>query len=1676
MVQEVGERDNVGACLWRPDERRIGASNLAHFVASASLPPALTCSDYESLHRWSIENTEAFWRAVWSFCAVRGEPGERVLLHAERMPGARWFPDARLNFAENLLRRDDDDDAIVSWTEDGLQHRLSWRELRIEVAEVAAGLQRAGVQRGDRVAAYLPNVAETVVAMLATASIGATWASCSPDFGVEEVVERLAQIEPKALFVCDGFRAGGTRVDITDKVAEIIARLPSLACAVLASSGSPAPSDSRLTGVVRFEHFRVAGVALPQPMPQLPFDHPLFIVFSSGTTGKPKCIVHGAGGTLLQHLKEHQLHSDVKRGDRVFYYTTCGWMMWNWLVSALASEATIILYEGSPFARNGGMLFDLIDHERITHFGVSAKYLDTVAKLGLRPRDSHSLHTLRAVLSTGSPLLPECFDFVYRDIKSDVCLSSISGGTDIISCFVLGCPTLPVRRGEVQCLGLGMSVEAFDEEGKSVVGAKAELVCTRPFPSMPLGFWNDPDGAKYRAAYFEHFPNVWRHGDYVEIVEHPEARGMIIYGRSDAVLKPGGVRIGTAEIYRYVQQIGEVADSLVVGQEWRGDVRIVLYVKLRDGLRLDKPLVEKIRVHLRRNASPAHVPALVLQVGDIPRTRSNKVVELIVRDLIHGRPIKNREALANPEALDQFRAHPELYSDAESEGSELELPVFTPKWVERGLISTTAAPSDLAELTNAATQLEGVVAGLREQSSELEQLEALSLDYVLAALNRLGWNANLGERVSTEELSSRLGIDASQQRLFNRILEVLAARGYLLSIGQHWRVERSWSTARVAVEEARARHGNMHRELALVSRCGEQLARVLRGECDPLSLLFPEGEAGEMAALYRESPAFGTFNALIPQTVRALLDGQAPHRAVRILELGAGTGGTTAHVVPHLDPARTEYFVTDVGAYFLNHARAAFAEHSFLRYAVLDVERTIAEQHWGHGKFDLIIAANVLHATADLTKTLANVRALLNPGGVLLLLEGAQPRLWLDITFGLTEGWWLFGDHDLRPNYPLLSPSAWQRVLQTAGFDAVTATLPQGDFLMPQSVVMARVPTEAEQGSSEDSWLFITRDESGERLVEAMRARGHRCIHATVGDEAGTSTHDELRIASGNGPQMSQMLRSALQQTRERLRGIVLCPAGADLNEIRTASDVIVTQQRACEDALNLLHALLATNLTHIPRLWLATRDATAAAESQVSGVALAPLRGLALSIALEHPEFRCTSVDLPVPLRSADLRALCDELESESNEDRLAIRDGHRFVARLARAKPATIAAPPPIRDDGLYLITGGFGPLGLLFAQRLAAEGARHIALVGRNATRPDAENVIEHLRRAGVTLTTAAVDVSREDEVRSLFARLKDAHPPLAGVLHCAGVLDDGVLMEQSWKRFAPLFAPKVAGAWNLHAATRAMSLDFFVLFSSTAAMLGHAGQANHSAANSFLDALAHARRASGLPALSVNWGSWSRIGAAANERILDQLARQGIRPISPEQGVAALEWVLGSGLVQAVVADIDVATAAQSRARAMLLADLQSIAVERPQQPAAQFRAHLDQAPRESRLSLLTEHVRGEIARLAGIADVGRIDDETGFFELGMDSLTSVELRNRLQRSFGKTLPATLAFDYPNIRAFVAYLRDHVFGPEYFSEEPAAAFAPIDTPNGAEGSLDESIERELAELNALLGTTR
>jgi len=649
---------NDQAPLWRPSQADIDSSAMMAFARQAQKIAGRDLGDYDALHAWSVEDREAFWSLVWDFCGVVGERGERTLVDGDRMPGARFFPDARLNFAENLLSKLGDGDALVFRGEDKVARRMSWDELRALVSRLQQWLRAQGVKPGDRVAAMMPNMPETIAAMLAVSSLGAIWSSCSPDFGPQGVLDRFGQIEPVVFIACDGYWYAGKRIEVADKIAEVLAQLPTVRKALivdyLGMSGDVAAGMDRAVALDAALEPHAPGDLVFE---RLPFDHPLYILFSSGTTGVPKCIVHSAGGTLIQHLKEHRLHAGIREGDRFFYFTTCGWMMWNWLVTGLASGATLLLYDGSPFHPDGNVIFDFAHDEKMTYFGTSAKFIDAVRKAGLRPIETHDLASVRLLSSTGSPLAPECFRFVYEGIKQDVHLASISGGTDIVSCFVLGVPTRPVHVGEIQGPGLGMAVDVWDEEGRPLAQGKGELVCTRAFLAMPIGFWNDPDGAKYRSAYFERFDNVWCHGDFAEWTEHG---GMIIHGRSDATLNPGGVRIGTAEIYNQVEQMPEILESICIGQDWDGDTRVVLFVRLAEGVVLDADLEKRIRSKIRSGASPRHVPARIVPIADIPRTKSGKITELAVRDIVHGRAVKNKEALANPEALDLYFDLPQL--------------------------------------------------------------------------------------------------------------------------------------------------------------------------------------------------------------------------------------------------------------------------------------------------------------------------------------------------------------------------------------------------------------------------------------------------------------------------------------------------------------------------------------------------------------------------------------------------------------------------------------------------------------------------------------------------------------------------------------------------------------------------------------------------------------------------------------------------------------------------------------------------------------------------------------------------------------------------------------------------------------------------------------------------------
>jgi acetoacetyl-CoA synthetase len=631
--------------LWSPDKERAEQSAMYQFMQAQGIDA------FDNLYQWSLNNTAEFWQSVCDFSHVNfATQATTVLEQPGDMTTAKWFDDATLSFPEHVLRHSGSRAAIIFRGENGVRSEIGFDELRSQVAAIAAGLRSAGVEKGDRVAGFMPNCPAAIIAMLGATSIGAIWSSCSPDFGINGVVDRFGQIEPKVLFCADGYFYNGRRIDSLTAVAGVLDKIASIEHTVVVPFTGEGLSLDGIRASVHWQDFAEPGAQL-ECVP-LEFNHPLYIMYSSGTTGVPKCIVHGAGGTLVQHLKEHQLHCNIGPDDRVFYFTTCGWMMWNWLVSALTLGATIVLYDGSPFYEEGRTLWRMAEEERLTVFGTSAKFIAALEKTGVRPRDEFDLSSVKTILSTGSVLAPESFDFVYDAISADVQLSSISGGTDIISCFAGGNPLLPVRRGELQCLALGMAVEVYNDDGVSVVGENGELVCSNAFPSMPVCFWNDPGDAKYHAAYFERFPGVWAQGDYAEITANG---GMVIYGRSDAVLNPAGVRIGTAEIYRQVEKLDAVLESIAIGQDWDDDVRIILFVVMREGVALDDEVNASIRQVIRENTTPRHVPAKIIAVAEIPRTISGKIVELAVRDVVHGKPVKNIDALANPEALENFR-------------------------------------------------------------------------------------------------------------------------------------------------------------------------------------------------------------------------------------------------------------------------------------------------------------------------------------------------------------------------------------------------------------------------------------------------------------------------------------------------------------------------------------------------------------------------------------------------------------------------------------------------------------------------------------------------------------------------------------------------------------------------------------------------------------------------------------------------------------------------------------------------------------------------------------------------------------------------------------------------------------------------------------------------------------
>ena len=647
--------------LWKPSEDKIKNSNMYRFMGLINENYNQNFTEYAPLYQWSIENISDFWATMWEFADIKAsKPYDQVIDDVTKMPGAKWFSGARLNFAENLLRYRDDQVALIFKGEDHDSTTMTYSELYDEVARVAKSLKEAGVQVGDRVAAFMPNMPETIVAMLAATSLGATWSSCSPDFGIKGVLDRFGQIKPKVLFTANGYWFKGKSLDSIERISDILKQLPSLEKVVVVPYTEQDPDIRGVPNAIHYRDFKSPDSNLEIEFKQLPFEHPLYIMYSSGTTGLPKCMVQSAGGILIHQLKELILHTDLKREDTIFYFTTCGWMMWNWLTSSLGVGASLVLFDGNPFHPDPGALWKMAQDEKITIFGTSAGYIAALQNAGVKPGKEYDLTPLKAVLSTGSPLSVEGFEFIYEEVKKDLQLASIAGGSDLNGCFALGNPMGPVYAGELQCRGLAMNVEAFDEDGKPVINQQGELVCTAPFPSMPIYFWDDPKGEKYHAAYFDVYPNIWRHGDFIEINDRG---GVVIYGRSDATLNPGGVRIGTAEIYRQVEQLEEIADSLVVGQDWKNDIRVILFVQMAEGCDLTDDLRNKIKKTIRANASPRHVPAKILAVPEILYTLNMKKVELAVKKVIQGQEVKNKDALKNPEILDYYANLKELQED-----------------------------------------------------------------------------------------------------------------------------------------------------------------------------------------------------------------------------------------------------------------------------------------------------------------------------------------------------------------------------------------------------------------------------------------------------------------------------------------------------------------------------------------------------------------------------------------------------------------------------------------------------------------------------------------------------------------------------------------------------------------------------------------------------------------------------------------------------------------------------------------------------------------------------------------------------------------------------------------------------------------------------------------------------
>ncbi|OLP20306.1 hypothetical protein BST81_00780 [Leptolyngbya sp. 'hensonii'] len=1009
-------------------------------------------------------------------------------------------------------------------------------------------------------------------------------------------------------------------------------------------------------------------------------------------------------------------------------------------------------------------------------------------------------------------------------------------------------------------------------------------------------------------------------------------------------------------------------------------------------------------------------------------------------------------------------------------------------WQPKGLISPRLTPDYLPAPQAVIEPVRSGLAQLTPQPELVAHLNVLSINYILQAMAHLGWSFQVGQRFSAAGMAEQLGIVPQHQRLWVRLLEMLAEEGIVQSMGSDWQVLQAPAVAPADLKPLLATYPEAATELTLFDRCGSHLAEVLSGSCDPLHLLFPEGDATTATSLYQDSPTFRPMNLLIQKAISAVLEHVPSHRGIRILEIGAGTGGTTSHILPHLNPHQTEYTFTDVGAFFLNQAREKFSDYPFIRYQVLDIEQELESQGFESEQYDLVLAANVLHATTDLAQTLKQVRQLLAPKGMLLLLEGTERCRWIDLIFGLIEGWWRFADYTLRPSYPLLSPAQWRDLLHQTDFQDIVTLTPEMDVLFPQAIVMAQAPEASSLSShSPQDWLILSDRHMGQQLASHLRSRQDSCILVVPGADYRALSAHEFTL-NPTQPEHFQQLFSDLAS--RPLKGIVhLWGMDRTFAEVPTTEEVEQAIHFSCGGVLHLLQALYQTAFFPVPRLWLVTQAAAPTGICPLPGLTQSPLWGMAKVIDLEYPELNCVRIDLDFQSTEDTPKKLFEEIWAGSDEGQVAFRQGQRQVARLvshhSQTSPQSNSTLPlSLQPEATYLITGGLGGLGLLFAQWMVQRGAQHLVLISRRTPDDAIQAQLDHLEQMGARVMVASIDVSEHDSVVRLLSTLEQSFPPLRGVIHAAGILDDGILQQQTWSRFAKVLAPKVNGAWNLHTLTRHLDLDFFVCFSSISALLGSAGQANHAAANAFLDALAYERRSQGLPGLSINWGLWSEVGAAMKFETGTAWKNRGIQPMTPQQGLAVMAYLLPQPDVQVGAFGINWAEFLERTPPAVFLENFQSeTEQEQGQDLPISFLQQLEAAPDQQRHELLLTHVRSQIAKVLALKSVESMSIQQGFFDLGMDSLTSVELRNSLQGSLRCELPSTLAFDYPTIEKLVDYLATEILSlnpPSDLAVEQKQLIENLDLGLAlteieqlSEAEVEAEIAKELAELNDILG---